>query len=142
MNAHCCPPVTGTRRLLAKTISWACVHVLITMLVVLALTGDPWAALTVGLLEPLVQTGAYAVHERVWSQRAAQTQRAGLLWLKTFSYFLVHMGVASSLVWWLTGDVHAALTLGLIEPLVQTLSFNCHERFWARRDAARQAQLA
>jgi uncharacterized membrane protein len=128
--------------LLAKTISWGCVHVLITVLVVWVLTGDPWAALTIGFLEPIVQTGAYAGHERVWSRHRPGSLSAGLLWLKTFSYFLVHMGVASSLVWWLTGDISAALTLGLIEPLVQTVSFNCHERFWARREAARSTQLA
>jgi len=137
-----CPTAGAGPRLLAKTISWACVHVLITGLVVWALTGDPWAALAIGFLEPLVQTFAYAAHERVWSRRRPGSLSTRLLWLKTFSYFLVHMGVASTLVWCLTGDLGAALTLGLIEPLVQTISFNCHERVWARREAARGAQLA
>jgi uncharacterized membrane protein len=137
-----CPVAPGGSRLLAKTISWACAHVLITGLVVWALTGDPWAALAIGFLEPLVQTFAYAAHERGWSRRWPGSLSTRLLWLKTFSYFLVHMGVASTLVWCLTGDLRAALTLGLIEPLVQTVSFNCHERFWARREQGRGAQPA
>lgn len=123
----------GSGPLLAKTVSWAIVHVVITVLVVWALTGSPAAALAIGLIEPLVQTFAYAAHERLWTRQAALSiVRYGLI-LKTLSYFLVHMGVAATLVWMITGDIAAALTLGLIEPLVQTVAFNAHERVWARR---------
>jgi uncharacterized membrane protein len=119
--------------LLAKTVSWGLIHVVITVLVVWALTGSPAAALAIGLIEPLVQTFAYAAHERLWARRAALSIVRYELMLKTLSYFAVHMGVAASLVWMITGDIAAALTLGLIEPLVQTVAFNAHERVWARR---------
>ena len=123
----------------AKTLSWAVVHVLITCIVVLMLTGDPAMAMTIGLMEPMLQTLAYALHERIWLQRAGHDLRGRALTLKTFSYFLVHMGVATTLVWAVTGDLRAALTLGLLEPLVQTVAFGAHERawgWWSRRDRA------
>jgi uncharacterized membrane protein len=119
--------------LFAKTVSWGVVHVVITVLVVWALTGDAAAALAIGLVEPVVQTFAYAAHERFWQRGPATPPSSRQLVLKTFSYLVVHIGVASSLVWVMTGDLMAALTLGLIEPLVQTVAFNVHERAWASR---------
>ncbi len=35
----------------------------------------------------------------------------------------------------LTRNWHAALAIGLIEPLVQTVAYSMHERVWARRTA-------
>jgi uncharacterized membrane protein len=119
--------------LFAKTASWGIVHVLITALVVWALTGDAAAALAIGLVEPIVQTFAYAAHERFWNRSVGSSPNGRQLILKTFSFFLVHMGVAATLVLLMTGDLWAAVTLGLIEPLVQTFAFNAHERVWASR---------
>jgi uncharacterized membrane protein len=36
----------------------------------------------------------------------------------------------------LTRNWHAALAIGLIEPLVQTVAYSMHERAWARRPAS------
>ena len=55
--------------------------------------------------------------------------------LKTLSYALMHLGVAMAVAFALTRNWHAALAIGLIEPMVQTVAYSMHERVWARRTA-------
>mgnify|MGYP001627433783 CR=1 FL=1 len=55
-------------RLVAKTGSWATVHLVVAIAVAFAITRDWRAALAVGLIEPVFQTVAYAVHERLWTR--------------------------------------------------------------------------
>ena len=49
---------------------------------------------------------------------------------KTLSYCLMHFTVAIMVAYLLTGDWGIALSIGVIEPLVQTGFFNMHERGW------------
>ncbi|GGE45047.1 hypothetical protein GCM10011367_19780 [Marinicauda pacifica] len=56
--------------------------------------------------------------------------------LKTLSYSLMHLSVAMSVAYLLTGSWKAALAIGLIEPAVQTLAYTFHERAWVRAGAA------
>ncbi|MGX6646708.1 DUF2061 domain-containing protein [Maricaulaceae bacterium MS644] len=61
---------------------------------------------------------------------------------KTASYALMHLIVAMAVVYALTRDWRAALAIGLVEPLVQTLAYTLHERAWAkagREPAQREA---
>ena len=51
---------------------------------------------------------------------------------KTMTYSLIHLGVAMTIAFLLTGSWHAALAIGLIEPMVQTLAYTLHERAWSR----------
>jgi uncharacterized membrane protein len=51
---------------------------------------------------------------------------------KTVTYSLMHLIVAMTVAFVLTGSWHAALAIGLIEPLVQTAAYTLHERAWAR----------
>ncbi|KCZ85178.1 hypothetical protein HAD_05835 [Hyphomonas adhaerens MHS-3] len=51
---------------------------------------------------------------------------------KTATYSLMHLIVAMTVAFLLTGSWHAALAIGLIEPLVQTAAYTLHERAWAR----------
>jgi len=53
---------------------------------------------------------------------------------KTVSYALMHLIVAMAVAYALTRDWRAALAIGLVEPLVQTLAYTLHERAWARAD--------
>ena len=55
----------------AKTASWSLVHMTVAIAVAYALTRDWRAALAVGLIEPVFQTIAFALHERAWARRAA-----------------------------------------------------------------------
>ncbi|MGB0748494.1 MAG: DUF2061 domain-containing protein [Magnetospiraceae bacterium] len=53
-------------RLAAKTISYGIAHVAVATTVAYALTGNFTAALGIGLIEPLVQTVVFTVHEMIW----------------------------------------------------------------------------
>ena len=51
---------------------------------------------------------------------------------KTASYYAMHMVVAATVAWAVTGDIWMALTLSLLEPTVQAVAFFFHEKAWAR----------
>ena len=59
---------------------------------------------------------------------------------KTLTYCLMHFTVAIAVAYALTSDWQIALSIGIIEPLVQTVFFNMHERGWnkARADYKRR----
>jgi uncharacterized membrane protein len=70
---------------------------------------------------------------------------------KTVSYSIMHLTVAITVAYVLTRDWRAALAIGLIEPIFQTVAFAVHERVWERigrrersvaGDAAAPAALA
>lgn len=56
-------------RLFAKTTSYALMHLTVAIAVAYALTNDWRIALGVGIVEPMVQTVAYTIHERLWVGR-------------------------------------------------------------------------
>ena len=56
--------------------------------------------------------------------------------LKTLTYASMHLTVAVAVTYALTRDWRVALAVGLVEPLVQTVTFNIHERLWSRADKA------
>jgi uncharacterized membrane protein len=49
---------------------------------------------------------------------------------KTATYWTCHISVASTLAYALTGNLHAALGIGILEPSVQAIVFLFHERAW------------
>lgn len=57
--------------------------------------------------------------------------------LKTLTYASMHLTVAVAVAYALTRDWRVALAVGIVEPLVQTVTFNLHERAWSRADKAR-----
>lgn len=57
-------------RFAAKTASWSLTHMVVAIAVAYALTQNWRAALAVGLIEPIFQTIAFAVHERAWMKLA------------------------------------------------------------------------
>ncbi|WP_296596307.1 DUF2061 domain-containing protein [Phenylobacterium sp.] len=63
-------------RLAAKTFSWSLVHMTVAIAVAYALTQNWRAALAVGLIEPIFQTIAFALHERAWAGREPVPVRA------------------------------------------------------------------
>jgi uncharacterized membrane protein len=60
--------------------------------------------------------------------------------VKTLTYCLMHFTVAILVAYALTRDWSVALSIGIVEPLVQTAFFNAHERGWnkARADYRRK----
>lgn len=53
----------------AKTASYAVMHLVVAVLVAYALTLDWQKALAIGLVEPFVQTFAFAIHARYWRNK-------------------------------------------------------------------------
>ncbi|TFY98147.1 DUF2061 domain-containing protein [Ramlibacter rhizophilus] len=61
---------------------------------------------------------------------------------KTASYYLMHIVVAITVAYAVTGNLMVSLTLSLIEPTVQAVAFFVHEKAWSRRERARSEALA
>jgi uncharacterized membrane protein len=53
---------------------------------------------------------------------------------KTLTYSLTHLIVAVAVAFALTRDWRAALAIGTIEPIFQTIAFALHERAWRRAE--------
>jgi uncharacterized membrane protein len=64
------------RRDLLKTASFAAVHFAVAFTVAYALTGSVAIAAGLGLLEPLANTVAYFLHERLWARIDQRSPRA------------------------------------------------------------------
>lgn len=62
--------------------------------------------------------------------------------LKTLTYASMHLTVAVAVAYALTRDWRVALAVGIVEPLVQTVFFNLHERVWSRADKRRDQKIA
>ncbi len=60
--------------------------------------------------------------------------------LKTGSYYLIHICVAATVAYAVTGNLWASLTLSLLEPTVQAVAFFFHEKAWERAAQSRAAQ--
>lgn len=154
------------RRLWLKIASYGAMHLVVAILTAWAITRDWRIALAVGLVEPVVQTVAFAAHDRLWhriEQRRTLTGlqetaeavegRVGLhdhhahtqslptalrsLATKSVSYGLLHFTVAVLVAFALTRDWSLALAIGTIEPLVQTVFFSLHDQVWKRIEARR-----
>ena len=52
--------------------------------------------------------------------------------LKTLTYGVMHVIVATTLAYLLSGSWAIALSIGLLEPFVQMFFFYGHERLWNR----------
>ena len=62
---HIARPKLGIRAL--KPVTYSLMHLVVAVSVAFALTRDWRIALGVGLIEPMVQTVAYMLHEKAWS---------------------------------------------------------------------------
>jgi uncharacterized membrane protein len=65
----CCLKVTCY-----KTATYALMHFVVAIGVAYVLTGSWQMALAIGLVEPFVQTFAFAFHERAWSRALARNE--------------------------------------------------------------------
>ncbi|HYE47771.1 MAG TPA: DUF2061 domain-containing protein [Caulobacter sp.] len=55
-------------RLALKTLTYGVMHLTVAVAVAYALTRNWQVALAVGLIEPIVQTVAFTLHERAWAR--------------------------------------------------------------------------
>ena len=56
-------------RLMLKTLSYGLVHVTVAVTVAYLITDNMAIALSIGLIEPIVQTGVFAVHDYLWERK-------------------------------------------------------------------------
>lgn len=56
--------------------------------------------------------------------------------VKTLTYSLMHMSVAITVGYLITGNLAVAVGIGLIEPMVQTVFYHLHEAAWSRAGVA------
>lgn len=52
---------------------------------------------------------------------------------KTLSYSVMHITIAVTLAYILTGNIAIALGIGILEPVVQSVAFPLHEWLWERK---------
>ncbi|WP_332660619.1 DUF2061 domain-containing protein [Brevundimonas sp.] len=93
------------------------------------------------IMAPEEQTRAHGHHGHSHALPRSFKQIA----LKSVTYGVMHFVVAVSVAFALTGDWRVALTIGIVEPLVQTVFFTAHDRIWTRieaRKAKRAAEMA
>ncbi|MEQ8661536.1 MAG: DUF2061 domain-containing protein [Gammaproteobacteria bacterium] len=62
-----------------KTLSFACVHFTVAFALTWLITGSVAAGGVVALVEPLCNTLAFHVHEKVWQRRAGAASPAAAL---------------------------------------------------------------
>ena len=120
---------------LIKTACYYVIHVLVAAGVAYAVTGDLMAALTLSLLEPSVQAVAYFLHEKVWVHAPGLRYRT---LVKTGTYYVMHILVASCVAYAVTGNLVSAFTLSLLEPTVQMFFFFVHEKLWEKKVRVQQ----
>jgi uncharacterized membrane protein len=58
--------ISTARRLALKIASYGLMHLVVAILVAFAITRDWRLALAVGAVEPVFQTLAYSIHDRIW----------------------------------------------------------------------------
>lgn len=51
---------------------------------------------------------------------------------KTTTYFIMHLSVAMLVAFAVTGSWQAALAIGTLEPIVQTIAYHFHEQSWKK----------
>jgi len=57
---------------------------------------------------------------------------------KTISFATIHMGVAFTVGYVMTGDLAVGGALALVEPLCNTVAYYFHEKVWNRVKSPRQ----
>ena len=69
--------VRSVKALALKIASYGVLHLIVAVAVAYAISRDWRIALAVGLIEPIVQTFAYAFHDRVWHRVEHRRMRSG-----------------------------------------------------------------
>lgn len=123
---------------IAKTGSFALVHLTIAVVLGYLLTGSFVMAGLITLIEPVLNTVTHTIFDRWWMRRhgAAPALR------KTAAFALIHFTNAVAVVWLLTGSLAIAGALALIEPLANALALHTFDRWWCKAPPAGGAREA
>jgi uncharacterized membrane protein len=72
-HSHALP--RSFKQIALKSVTYGAMHFVVAVTVAFALTGDWRVALAIGIIEPLVQTVFFTVHDRVWTRIEARKAR-------------------------------------------------------------------
>lgn len=72
-HSHALP--RSLKQIALKTMSYGVMHFAVAVTVAFALTGNIAVALAIGIIEPLVQTVFFTVHDRIWTRIEARRER-------------------------------------------------------------------
>jgi uncharacterized membrane protein len=61
--------------------------------------------------------------------------------LKTLTFALLHMTVAFTVAYAMTGSIAVGGAIALVEPLCNTVAYFFHERFWERLGRKRDRSI-
>jgi len=116
---------------LAKTASFAVIHLAIAVTLGWLFTGGFVLAGALALVEPLLNTGvAHQLNKRIDRSRLPARRRATVrAALLTSS----HLVVATGCGWWFTGSLAAGGAYALIEPLANAVAYHFFDRAWNAR---------
>ena len=112
---------------MAKSATFGVIHLSIAFVVTFAFTGEVLAAGLVALLEPAANAIAFGFFDRRW-------RRAGLGagWWKSAVFGAVHVLIAFTVTYALTGHLLAASAQTLVEPALNVVALVFFERWWHR----------
>jgi uncharacterized membrane protein len=124
------------RSSLAKTLSFAVIHLALAVAIGWLLTGAFVFGALLAFIEPVVNTATMHQLDKLF-RPGARTRRDALLksGLLGISHFVVAMGVG----WALTGSLAVATAYALIEPAANAVAHYFFERWWERRAPRPQA---
>lgn len=94
-----------------------------------------------GIMSPQEQMRVHGHHHHHGHSHVLPTSFKQVAF-KTVTYGLMHFTVAVCVAFALTHNLRAALTIGIVEPLVQTVFFTLHDRIWTRIDAQKGDQAS
>jgi uncharacterized membrane protein len=120
-----------------KSLTWRCIAISDTFLVVLIVTCyfDQCSvahALTIGFVEFVFKAIVYYVHERIWQRIQFKNRKATVRTLvKAFSW----RGIATLMTFMIAGAVidnasEIAMYIAIIEIFTKTILYYVHERLW------------
>lgn len=66
--------MTVQQRRITKTLTYCCMHITVATAVAYALSGSWKVALSIGLIEPFVQTFVFYFHESAWESTSFRAQ--------------------------------------------------------------------
>ncbi|WP_413111155.1 DUF2061 domain-containing protein [Thaumasiovibrio sp. DFM-14] len=123
-----------------KTLQFAVLHFFAAFSIGYLITGDIIIGSLIALVEPLVNTGAFSLHEHIW-------QKAKLVHIayrqphrKTTSFAVVHFSVAFGVAWLLSGNLLVGGVIAIIEPLVNTVIYHFFEQRWQHNHPIRACE--
>ncbi|MBF9001372.1 DUF2061 domain-containing protein [Vibrio nitrifigilis] len=116
-----------------KTLSFATIHFTVAFTVAYILTGDIILGSLIAMLEPLINTGAFYLHDQAWQKFPSLKKWHNQTSIKTISFAVVHFSIAFSVSYLLSGSWLVGGIMATIEPSINTVIFYLHEKLWQRQ---------